>query len=160
MLPWIKVPKEGHDHQSSNVSVVMFFLSGRIPKLYASLQLPTAEASSVWGVFRLPWSPRQRSPSGWSLWREASPGLHPDQRKTGPIKGVPFIKGTYRRVYDTRDLIINWLFWAESCCRQAGEEKPGALETTRRKGEGGENAEEVSTDIRICADSFDVYIHC
>lgn len=65
------------------------FLSGRIQKLHASLKLPAAETSSLRGVFRLPWTPRQRSSSGRPLWRKASPGLHPDQRKTGPVKGVP-----------------------------------------------------------------------
>lgn len=64
------------------------FLSGGIQKLHASLKLPAAEASSLRGVFRLPWSPWQRSSSGRPLWRKASSGLHPDQRKTGPVKGV------------------------------------------------------------------------
>lgn len=76
-------------HMGSHSFYMKCFLSGGIQKLHASLKLPAAEASSLRGVFRLPWSPWQRSSSGRPLWRKASSGLHPDQRKTGPVKGVP-----------------------------------------------------------------------
>lgn len=140
------------------------FLSGRIQKLHASLKLPAAEASSLWGVFCLPRSPWQRSSSGRPLWWEASPGLHPNQRKTGPVKGVPQITAARSlKIYtNCTHNIIFFFFWAESCCRQAGEKEPGALKKKRRKGEGGKNEEEVSTDVKCfnVYTCFNVYMHC
>ena len=62
--------------------------TGGVQKLYAGFQLPAAEASGVWGVLCLPRSPWQWPSLGRPFRREASPGLHPDQRETGPIKGM------------------------------------------------------------------------
>lgn len=73
--------------------------------------------------------------------------------------GVRSLKGIQRKLYGklrSDGSIISDTVGAESCCRQAGEEKPGALKKKRRKGEGGKNEEEVSPDARCLMCRFTV----
>lgn len=85
--------------------------------------------------------------------------VRPSLSGSYPMASILKFWGSAQKGWRRTD-ICSLPFCTESCCRQAGEEKPGALKKKRRKGEGGKDEEEVSADIRNSADVIDVSIHC
>lgn len=60
---------------------------GCVQELNASFQLSATEAPGVWGVFCIPGSSRQRSPSGRPLWRKTAPRLYRNPGEAGQAQG-------------------------------------------------------------------------
>lgn len=72
----------------TSLSLICSCCPGRIQKFHARFQFSTAEAARLWGLFSLPWSPRQWPSPCRPLRGQVTLGVHSDSREAWSIEGT------------------------------------------------------------------------